>query len=135
MSRPSTIRAVAVAPPVAIRGRHRSVDIEATVAPSPRRATGHIVRVGIRLNDETTVQLFRAEGRTFTGSLLLPPDLPTGRHRLHVELVDDRGQMHPYNLSYDLYPRAGFGNLRGDPSRRLVAGEGRDPSASPDAKP
>ena len=99
-----TIRAVAVDPPVAIRGRHRSVDIEATVAPSPRRATGHIARVGIRLNDETTVQLFRAEGRTFTGSLLLPPDLPTGRHRLHVELVDDRGQMHPYNLSYDLYP-------------------------------
>lgn len=99
-----TIRAVAVDPPVAIRGRHRSVDIEATVAPSPRRATGHIARVGIRLNDETTVQPLRAEGRTFTGSLLLPPDLPTGRHRLHVELIDDRGQMHPYNLSYDLYP-------------------------------
>ena len=99
-----TIRAVAVDPPVAIRGRHRSVDIEATVAPSPRRATGHIARVGIRLNDETTVQLLRAEGRTFTGSLPLPPDLPTGRHRLHVELVDDRGHIYPYNLPYDLYP-------------------------------
>ena len=99
-----TIRAVAVDPLVAIRGRHRSVDIEATVAPSPRRPTGHIARVGIRLNGETTVQPLRAEGHTFTGSLPLPPDLPTGRHRLHVELVDDRGQMHPYNLSYDLYP-------------------------------
>ena len=99
-----TIRAVAVDPPVAIRGRHRSVDIEATVAPSPRRITGHIARVGVRLNDEATVQPLRAEDRTFTGSLSLPPDLPTGRHRLHVELVDDRGQMHPYNLPYDLYP-------------------------------
>ena len=99
-----TIRAVAVDPPVAIRGRHRSVDIEATVAPSPRRATGHIARVGIRLNDETTVQPLHAEGHTFIGSLPLPPDLPTGRHRLHVELVDDQGQMHPYNLSFDLYP-------------------------------
>ncbi len=99
-----TIRAVAVDPPVAIRGRHRSVDIEATVAPSPRRPTGHIARVGVRLNDETTVQPLHAAGRTFTGSLPLPPDLRTGRHRLHVELVDDRGQMHPYNLSYDLYP-------------------------------
>ena len=99
-----TIRAVAVAPPVAIRGRHRNVDIEATVAPSPRRPTGYIARVGIRLNGETTVQPLRAEGHTFIGSLPLPPDLPTGRHRLHVELVDDRGQMHPYNLSYDLYP-------------------------------
>ena len=99
-----TIRAVAVDPPVAIRGRHRSVDIEATVAPSPRRVTGHIAQVGIRLNGEATVQPLRAEGRTFTGSLPLPPDLPTGRHRLHVELVDDRGQMYPYNLSYDLYP-------------------------------
>ena len=99
-----TIRAVAVDPLVAIRGRHRSVGIEATVAPSPRRPTGHIARVGVRLNDEATVQLLRAEGRTFTGSLLFPLDLPTGRHRLHVELVDDRGQMHPYNRSYDLYP-------------------------------
>ena len=98
------IRAVAVDPPVAIRGRHRSVGIEATVEPSPRRATGHIAQVGIRLNGEATVQPLRAEGRTFTGSLPLPPDLPTGRHRLHVELVDDRGQMYPYNLSYDLYP-------------------------------
>ena len=98
------IRAVAVDPPVAIRGRHRSVDIEATVAPSPRRATGHIARVGIRLNGEATAQPLHAEGRTFTGSLPLPPDLPTGRHRLHVELVDDRGYMYPYNLPYDLYP-------------------------------
>ncbi len=99
-----TIRTVAVDPPVAIRGRHWSVDIEATVAPSPRRPTGHIARVGVRLNDETTVQPLRAEGRTFTGSLSLPPDLPTGRHRLHVELVDDRGSMYPYNLPYILYP-------------------------------
>ena len=98
------IRAVGVDPPVAIRGRHRSVDIEATVAPSPRRATGHIAQVGIRLNDEVTVQPLRAEGRTFTGSLPLPPDLPTGRHRLHVELVDDRGHIYPYNLPYVLYP-------------------------------
>ena len=98
------IRAVAVDPPVAIRGRHRSVDIEATVAPSPRRATGHIARVGIRLNGDATAQPLHAEGRTFTGSLPLPPDLPTGRHRLHVELIDDRGQMYPYNLPYDLYP-------------------------------
>ena len=98
------IRAVAVDPPVAIRGRHRSVGIEATVAPSPRRATGHIAQVGIRLNGEATVQPLRAEGRTFTGSLPLPPDLPTGRHRLHVELVDDRGHIYPYNLPYDLYP-------------------------------
>ncbi|MYA22993.1 MAG: T9SS type A sorting domain-containing protein, partial [Gemmatimonadetes bacterium] len=98
------IRAVAVDPPVAIRGRHRSVDIEATVAPSPRRATGHIAQVGIRLNDETTVQPLHAEGRTFTGSLPLPPDLPTGRHRLHAELIDDRGHIYPYNLPYDLYP-------------------------------
>ena len=81
-----TIRAVAVDPSVAIRGRHQSVDIEATVAPSPRRTTGHIARVGIRLNGETAVQPLRAEGRTFIGSLPLPPDLPTGRHRLHVEL-------------------------------------------------
>ncbi|MCY3791905.1 MAG: hypothetical protein OXH63_24275, partial [Gemmatimonadetes bacterium] len=57
------IRAVAVDPPVAVRGRHRSVDIEATVAPSPRRATGHIARVGIRLNGEATAQPLRAEGR------------------------------------------------------------------------
>ncbi len=99
-----TIRAVAVDPPVAIRGRHRSVDIEATVAPSPRRPTGHIARVGVRLNDEATGQPLRAAGRTFTGSLPLPPDLPTGRHRLHVELVDDRGSMYPYNLPYILYP-------------------------------
>ncbi len=99
-----TIRAVAVDPPVAIRGRHQSVALEATVAPSPRLTTGHIARVGIRLNGEATAQLLRAEGRTFTGSLPLPPDLPTGRHRLHVELVDDRGQRHPYNLPYDLYP-------------------------------
>ena len=98
------IRAVAVDPPVAIRGRHRSVDIEATVASSPRRATGHIARVGIRLNGEATVQPLHAEGRTFIGSLPLPPDLPTGRHRLHVELVDDQGHIYPYNLSYDLYP-------------------------------
>ena len=98
------IRAVGVDPPVAIRGRHRSVDIEATVAPSPRRATGHIARVGVRLNGEATGQPLRAAGRTFTGSLPLPPDLPTGRHRLHVELVDDRGYMYPYNLPYILYP-------------------------------
>ena len=98
------IRAVAVDPPVAIRGRHRSVGIEATVAPSPRRTTGHIAQVGIRLNGEATVQPLRAEGRTFTGSLPLPPDLPTGRHRLHVELIDDRGHIYPYNLPYDLYP-------------------------------
>ena len=98
------IRAVAVDPPVAIRGRHRSVAIEATVAPSPRRATGHIAQVGIRLNGEATVQPLRAEGRTFTGSLPLPPDLPTGRQRLHVELIDDRGHTYPYNLPYDLYP-------------------------------
>ena len=98
------IRAVAVDPPVAIRGRHRSVDIEATVAPSPRRTTGHIAQVGIRLNGEATAQPLRAEGRTFTGSLPLPPDLPTGRHRLHAELIDDRGHIYPYNLPYDLYP-------------------------------
>ncbi len=98
------IRAVAVDPPVAIRGRHRSVDIEATVAPSPRRTTGHIAQVGIRLNGEATAQPLRAEGRTFTGSLPLPPDLPTGRHRLHIELVDDRGHIYPYNLPYVLYP-------------------------------
>ncbi|MEE3258246.1 MAG: FlgD immunoglobulin-like domain containing protein, partial [Candidatus Latescibacterota bacterium] len=69
-------------------------------------AVGTVQRVSARpiTGEQAPERLLIANGELFTGELPIPAELPTGRHRLHVELEDDRGQIYPFDQPYDLFP-------------------------------
>ena len=93
-------------PKVAVSGRHATLALQVHTGRFATNAAGTVRRVNARLmtDDQAPEQILIADGDLFTGELPIPPDLPTGRHRLHVELEDDRGHIYPFEQPYDLFP-------------------------------
>ena len=100
------IRSVAANPPIAVHNYHQSIAVQVAIAPSVRGIIGTVQRVSARLlnTDPSLTQTLSPDGDRFSGTLAIPADLPTGRHRLHLELEDDRGNIYPFEQAYDLFP-------------------------------
>ncbi|MFT5089757.1 MAG: hypothetical protein ACI906_003501 [Candidatus Latescibacterota bacterium] len=100
------LRQVQTQPTTAIQGRHTSVQITARTAPSPRAVPASIAQVSARrLGSQQPASLLNPIGNgVFDGTLPLDPDLPSGRYRLHLELVDECGARYPFEQSFDIFP-------------------------------
>jgi len=94
-------------PAAAIQERHTSVQVTARTAPSPRAAPAPIAQVSARLlgSQQPAILLSTAGNGVFDGTLPLDPDLPSGRYRLRIELVDGRGALYPFERPFDIFPR------------------------------
>ena len=101
------LRSVATQPAAALQGHHNSVQITAHTAPSPRAAPAAIAQVSARLlGSQQPLSLLQPIGDSvFSGALSLDPQWPSGRYRLVVELVDERGARYPFERPFDIFPR------------------------------
>lgn len=101
------LRSVKTQPTAAVQERHSSVQITARTAPSPRATPAPIAEVSARLlgSQQPASPLQAAGDGVFVGALPLDPQLPSGRYRLRVELVDQRGAIYPFERPFDIFPR------------------------------
>lgn len=101
------LRSVQTQPAAAVQERHSNVRITAHTAPSPRAAPAPIAQVSARLlgSQQPASPLQDTGEGVFVGALPLDPQLPSGRYRLRVELVDQRGATYPFERPFDIFPR------------------------------
>ncbi len=110
------LRRVETQPIAAIQERHNSVQITAHTAPSPRATPALITQVSARLlGAQQPASLLQNTGDgIFAGALSLDPQLPSGRYRLLVELLDERGARYPFERPFDIFPRQNLAILQQD---------------------
>jgi hypothetical protein len=109
------IETASVFPGAAVVGRVSSrVTVRAATAPSPHGdgmkiagLAATLFGVGapaVTLLDNGLGVDAAADDGVFSASLPLPPELPTGSHRIRVELTDAGGLIYPFDLPYDVFP-------------------------------
>ncbi len=109
------IRQISLSADSSIAGRSDWIAVRATTTPSPRGISGQIARVSARFfNEEETEEWMLADdgetgdaargGRSFRGQIPVPPALPSGKHRIRVQLEDDQARVYPHDVPFYLFP-------------------------------
>ena len=109
------IRQLSLSSDLAVAGRSERLTVTATTAPSPRGIAGQISRVSASffspqeseewmLLDDGTAGDAAGGTRLFTGHLEVPRHLPSGKHRIRVQLEDDQARIYPFDVPFHIVP-------------------------------
>ena len=109
------IRQVSLSADSTVVGRTDRITVAATTARSPRGIIGEITRVAARFLsvDQADEWLLFDKGTggdavggdgVYTGHFRVPLGVHSGKHRIQVQLEDDRSRIYPYRLPFHILP-------------------------------